>query len=214
MRCGNLSDLEKLPDQLTEELVEELASVASSATSSLSVFDEDPDEALVSSSFSELDLSIASSFDDVVNVGKAGIDVGELSPGASFPVVFLGVDGGVFCAASAMFVVGNCFASSIALAEFTATPVCVASLLLDPFSDVDVASSYVLDSLSADMDKLFFAAFLDSLPSALGAAFCLFEPSVDVDAVPLDVLDFFLSVLDELFFAAVLDRVSTVGVAF
>ena len=97
---------------------------------------------------------------------------------------------------------------------FTAISVRVASWLFDPSSNVDVASSDVLDSLSADLDKLFFAAFLDSVPLALGAAFCLFEPSVDVDAVPLDVLDFFLSVLDELFFAAVLDRVSTVGVAF
>ena len=118
MRCGNLSDLEKLPDQLTEELVEELASVASSATSSLSAFDEDPDVALASSSFSESDLSIASSFDDVVDIGDAAIDVGELSPAASFLVAFLGVVGSASSADSATSFVGVCSASFTDLDDF------------------------------------------------------------------------------------------------
>ena len=118
MRCGNLSDLEKLPDQLTEELFEELASVASSATSSLSALDEDPDEALALSSFLESDLSIASSFDDVVDVGDAAIDDGELSPAASFLVAFLGVDGSALSAASATSFVGVCCALFTDLDEF------------------------------------------------------------------------------------------------
>ena len=107
MRCGNLSDLENSPDQLTEESDEELVSLASSAGFSLSVPGGDPDE----------DLALPSILESVVDVGDAAIDDGELSPGPSFPVVFLGVDGGVSSAASATFVVGNCFASSIALAE-------------------------------------------------------------------------------------------------
>ena len=191
-----MSDLENSPDQLTEESDKELVLLASSSGFSLSVLDGDPDEDLASSSFLE----------SIVDVGDAAIDDGELLPGAPFPDVFLGVDGGVFSAASASgsssssvsacpppvdavffmvssatfvvgnwspgvsfpvvflvvdggvssaasatFVVGNCFAS--------------ASSLFDPSSDVDAASSDVLDSLSADLDKFFFAAFLDSVPS-------------------------------------------------
>jgi hypothetical protein len=148
MRCGNLSDLENSPDQLTEESDEEFVSLASTSDFSLSVLDGDPDEDLASSSFLE----------SIVDVGDASIDDGELSPGAPFPVVFLGVNGGVSSAASATL--DELFAATVLDCLPPAIRVDVASSLIDPSVDVDAALLDVLDFFSATV--------LDCVPPAIG----------------------------------------------